>query len=180
MFKEQDEDIIFDWNMLGDIDAGRPNLGNGMAVSVYRLMQFTLRGVLAAEYGAAAADRIFYLAGKKAGQEFFKNVIGACRDFNELALKLQDALRDLKIGIVRFERVDLQKMEFVITVEEDLDCSGLPVTGETVCVYDEGFISGILLEYSGKEFTVKEVDCWCTGARTCRFSAVLCKIAQAS
>jgi uncharacterized protein len=36
-------------------------------------------------------------------------------------------------------------------------------------VYDEGFISGILKAYSGRDFRVREVDCWATGDRVCRF-----------
>ncbi len=62
-------------------------------------------------------------------------------------------------------------MKFVLTVSEDLDCSGLPVSGETVCDYDEGFIAGILNEYTQIEFDVKEVDCWASGGRVCRFTA---------
>jgi predicted hydrocarbon binding protein len=40
-----------------------------------------------------------------------------------------------------------------------------------VCVYDEGFIAGLLECLTGSRFKVKEVDCWCTGDRTCRFDA---------
>jgi predicted hydrocarbon binding protein len=75
----------------------------------------------------------------------------------------------LKIGILRIEKADIEKMNFTLTVAEDLDCSGLPVCGETICTYDEGFISGLLSEYSGEKFDVKEVDCWCSGDRVCRF-----------
>ena len=53
--------------------------------------------------------------------------------------------------------------------EEVADCSGLPLLGETVCNYDEGFIAGILSSYTGKEYSAVEVDCWATGDRVCRF-----------
>ncbi|HEX3001497.1 MAG TPA: 4-vinyl reductase, partial [Methanoregula sp.] len=56
---------------------------------------------------------------------------------------------------------------------EDLDCSGLPDIGHAVCTYDEGFIAGLLEAFTGKQFKVVEVDCWCTGDRTCRFTADL-------
>ena len=29
----------------------------------------------------------------------------------------------------------------------------------------------LLESYTGRPFAVKEVDCWCTGDRTCRFTA---------
>jgi hypothetical protein len=75
------------------------------------------------------------------------------------------------MGILRIEQADMKKGELVLTVSEDLVCSGLPEEGYEICTYDEGFISALLENFSGKPFIVKEIDCWCTGARTCRFSA---------
>ena len=34
-----------------------------------------------------------------------------------------------------------------------------------------GFIAALLEKFTGKAFLVKEIDCWCTGERTCRFTA---------
>ena len=171
MFKEEREELKFDWSMIGNIGEGRPHLGNTMDVSVYRLMQFTLRDVLIKEFDAETADRIFYEAGKHAGKEFCKELITQQVDFNEFVVELQDLLIELKVGILRIEEADFEKMTFTLTVAEDLDCSGLPVSDETICTYDEGFISGILSEYTGKDFSAKEVDCWCSGDRVCRFEA---------
>jgi hypothetical protein len=61
-------------------------------------------------------------------------------------------------------------MSFILTVSEDLDCSGLPYSGVAFCDYDEGFIGGIIHFYTKKSFKVKEIDCWGTGDRTCRFT----------
>ena len=57
---------------------------------------------------------------------------------------MQGVLEESKIGILRIEKFDIDTGEAVLTVGEDLDCSGLPITGETVCNYDEGFLAGIL------------------------------------
>ncbi|MEG2770239.1 MAG: 4-vinyl reductase, partial [Oscillospiraceae bacterium] len=76
-----------------------------------------------------------------------------------------------KVGILRVENFDEKTGAAVLTVGEDLDCSGLPITGETVCNYDEGFLAGVLKEYTNNDYIVTEVDCWATGARVCRFEA---------
>jgi hypothetical protein len=60
MFKEERKEPGFYWSMIGNVGEGRPNLGPTMDVAVYRLMQFTLRDILITEFGAAAADRIYY------------------------------------------------------------------------------------------------------------------------
>jgi len=169
MFKEERDESMFDWSMIGNIGEGRPNLGTTMDVAVYRLMQFTLRDVIIQEFDTATADRIYFKAGELAGRELFKAVITNKTDFGAFIKELQELLSSLKIGILRIEKSDLAKMEFTLTVAEDLDCSGLPVCDENICTYDEGFISGLLLEFSGTKFDVKEVDCWCSGDRVCRF-----------
>ena len=85
--------------------------------------------------------------------------------------KFQESLRELGIGILRVEEADETNGSFTLTVAEDLDCSGLPELDYPVCTFDEGFIRGILEEMTGKPYDVREVDCWCTGERTCRFVA---------
>ena len=169
MFKEERDAPLFDWEMIGDIGVGRPNLGATMDVAVYRLMQFTLRDVIIQQFDAATADTLYYKAGDLAGREFCKTLVDKTKDFNGFITQVQELLASLKIGILRVEKSDLTTMNFTLTVAEDLDCSGLPICNETICTYDEGFISGLLAEYSGKEFDVTEVDCWCSGDRVCRF-----------
>ena len=58
MLKEERDELKFDWSMIGNIGEGRPNLGHTMDVSIYRLMQFTLRDVLINEFDAETADRM--------------------------------------------------------------------------------------------------------------------------
>ncbi|MBF0537932.1 MAG: 4-vinyl reductase [Nitrospirae bacterium] len=169
MFKEERNQPMFDWSMIGDINQGRPNLGSTMEVGVYRLMQFTLRDVIIKRFSVDMADRIYFEAGELAGREFCKALLNKKNDFNDFIKELQELLARLRIGILRVEKADLGKNEFTLTVAEDLDCSGLPIVGETICTYDEGFISGVLYEYTGARFNVKEVDCWCSGDRVCRF-----------
>lgn len=170
MFKEERNECQFEWSMLGDIEQGRPNLGPMVHVSVYRLMQFTLRDILIRDFDVENADRIFFEAGKKAGQEYCKNILPQGDDLNGLFAELQRTLKEFGIGIFRVETADIEKSSFVITVSEDIDCSGISVCSEQICTYDEGFIAGILLAYSGKDFLVKEVDCWGSGGRVCRFT----------
>jgi len=163
----------FSWKLLGDIQVGRPNLGPTTRLEVYRLMQFTMRDVLERRLGAEGADEVFYDAGYLAGTEFYQHVLGKQESFADFVKALQSALKELGVGILRVEKADLAAAQFVLTVSEDLDCSGLPETGEGICVYDEGFIAGLLDGFTGKKFQVKEIDCWCTGDRTCRFTASL-------
>lgn len=163
----------FKWEDLGDIDLGRPNLGTNTHVAVYRLMQYTMRDVLEKQLGPQKTNEFFIDAGFKAGVEFCKNILDCTLGFDEFGADLAEKLLKFGIGVLRFEKADLSKMSFVLTVSEDLDCSGLPYSGVAFCDYDEGFIAGILHQYTQLNFNVKEIDCWGTGERTCRFTVDL-------
>jgi uncharacterized protein len=171
MFCQERTQPQFQWTMLGDIDAGRPNLGQSTSVAVYRLMQFTLRDVMIQHFGVARTDAAFFEAGKRAGLEFHEHLLTKGRPFSEYVNELQEKLKELKVGLLRLEKSDPECNALTLTVAEDLDCSGLPVCDEQICTYDEGFLAGLLEGHSGKPFAVKEVDCWCSGDRVCRFEA---------
>lgn len=160
----------FRWELLGDVVLGRPNLGTTTSVEVYRLNQFTLRDVLEQNYGTEEAERLIYQAGRLGGHHFFHNMLGGALTLDQFFCQLVDALQSVGIGILRVEKADPDAGIFVFTISEDLDCSGLPELDYEVCGYDEGFISGILEEFTGKTMRVREIDCWCTGDRTCRFT----------
>lgn len=170
-----DRKYQFSWDLLGDILQGRPNLGNQTRLEVYRLMQFAFRDVIEQHVGTEQTDQIFYQAGALAGKEFYANMLTPTQDLNDFVRQLQQVLKDLGIGILRIEKADMEKGELVLTVSEDLDCSGLPELDYEICTYDEGFIASLLESFSGTPFNVKEIDCWCTGDRTCRFTATAIK-----
>jgi predicted hydrocarbon binding protein len=173
MRPEFGKDYNFTWADLGDISLGRPNLGPEVPVAVYRLAQYTMREAIRQRFGEDMARTLLRESGWIAGREFCLNVLNTRLEFTKFVSQLQDALKTQKVGVMRIEKADLETMTFVLTVSEDLDCSGLPVYGTTVCDYDEGFIAGILHGYTGKDFTAVEVDCWATGDRTCRFEVTL-------
>ena len=159
----------FSWDFVGNIHDGRPNLGNSARIEVYRLFQYTLRDVIESRYGTAESEDVMRESGKLAGRNFCERFVGRRERFDDFVAAAQKALLDFGIGIMRIESANYETWHFTLTVAEDLDCSGLPDKDHTVCHYDEGFLAGMLLAQTGEEFDVREIDCWCTGDRTCRF-----------
>ncbi len=164
-----DDPRAFSWDKLGNIEEGRMYLGSTMPVLLYRMQTYSLRSVLSNEFGAEKADELFRKSGHVSGQELAKNVLNLDLDFNAFIAQLSEQFIALGIGILHIEAFDEETGHFTLTVAEDLDCSGLTPTNETVCCFDEGLIAGILEVYTGKRHQVIEVDCWATGARVCRF-----------
>ena len=149
----------------------RDNLGDQIPVTVYRLMEYAIREVLEERFGKEAQESVFREGGFRAGEYFAKNFLDITLSVNEFLAQLGRELEILKIGVLHVEELNQETGRFMMTVAEDADCSGLPVLGETVCNYDEGFLSGVLTTYTGKAYKVREIDCWATGNRVCRFCA---------
>lgn len=162
----------FSWDLIGDIGEGRPNLGYDTRLEIYRLFQFTLRDILEQKLGSKEeADQIFFEAGKLSGRHFVEKFVGKQDNLYTFLSLLQKKLEEFKIGILRVEEVADDDMWLLLSMEEDLDCSGLPDLEMETCHYDEGFLKGILEFQTGGDYSVKEIDCWCLGGRTCRFEA---------
>lgn len=157
------------------IKEGRGDLGETMPVMVHRLMERALYECLVQDKGRDQADHYFRMAGKLAGEAFAANALDLNVDMNTFLANLQTIFLDLKIGILRLELLNDTTGEIILTVGEDLTCSGIPITGNTVCHYEEGFISGVFHVYTKHPCTFREIDCWATGARICRFQGFIVK-----
>ena len=151
----------------------RGNLGADVPVLVYRMLEYSLKDALIDRFGKEVQIELFRKAGRTAGEYFARHFLDLSLPLNQFVGELQAKMQEQRIGVLRVEDVDEQSGKIMLTVSEDADCSGLPVLGETVCNYDEGFISGILSLYSGREYEAVEIDCWATGDRVCRFRAAV-------
>lgn len=172
-FLKEMEHEEFKWSSLGNIAEGRESLGEEMPVYVYRMFQYTIKDEIVRQYGKAKAIEIFQNAGKASGLEFAENMLDLSLDLEAFIANIQEVLLASKIGLFRMEEFDPETGRAILTVGEDLDCSALPVTGETVCNFDEGFLAGIMNRYTKKDYVVTEIDCWATGSRVCRFEAIV-------
>lgn len=145
-----DRKYSFSWELLGDVATGRPHLGDAASIRMYRLMQFCLRDALERRWGADAADEVFRDAGRVAGVEFAAHVLSRHDDLGDFIAELQRVLREMRVGILRVEESDVVTGELVLTLAEDLDCSGLPESGEVVCTWEEGFLAGVFEVHAGR------------------------------
>ena len=174
IFMEDQKPLSFEQYLQYD-EKSRSNLGETLPVLVYRMLEYSLKDELVSRLEKDAQIDIFRKAGQRSGEYFARNMLHLDQPLNQFISELQAKLQELKIGVLRIESVHEETGRIILTVSEDADCSGLPVLGETVCNYDEGFLSGILSVYTGKPYSAIEIDCWATGDRVCRFRAEIVK-----
>jgi len=138
----------FSLNDLGDIKKWHGYLGERMPILVYRLMQCTMMSVISRAHGIEQTSEYFRQAGVLAGREFAKNILDLTVEFNRFIIDLQAILQDLKIGILCVEAFAPATNDIIFTIEQDSEYNKLPIImNESVSIYDEGFIAGILEAY---------------------------------
>jgi predicted hydrocarbon binding protein len=169
VFMKGDKHSDFFRDNLGAIKEGRGDLGSEMPVLVYRLMQYAMLYVLSISHGLEKANDYFRQAGFLVGSEFAKHTFNLSANFDTFVADLQKRMDELKIGILQMEAFNLETGDIIFTLEQYPDCLGLSITIENVCIYDEGFIAGILEAYTGKKYHVHKVDCWASDDKVCRF-----------
>jgi len=131
--------------------------------------------VLTKELGIEKAQEFFREAGYLSGLKYAESILDLDLSFDTFVPALQKSLIDLRICILTMEVFSVRTGEIILRIGEALNGKSLPITDETVCYYDEGFIAGILDSYTGKKYTVREIDCWESGDRICRFRATVSK-----
>ena len=86
-------------------------------------MQYTMRDALITRFDVETANELLVEAGKLAGSEFCKNVLNRALEFNEFIADLQEKLKSLRIGVLRIEKADLEKMAAAGSTEDVRVCA---------------------------------------------------------
>ena len=92
MFKEERDELMFTWNMIGDVVEGRPNLGTTMDVSVYRQQ--------AMQYSDQFVD-ITNINDYEAAQKIFAHKV-------DVLVDLKGHTKDSRLGICAYRPAPLQ------------------------------------------------------------------------
>ena len=74
-FFESNQKEYLLWDLLGNIEQGRQNLGSKVPVFIYRLFEYSLKEELTKQFGSEQAAELFRNAGERAGKEFAKNML---------------------------------------------------------------------------------------------------------
>ena len=93
-----------------------------MPVLVYRLLEYSMNDVLFKNFGIEKTDEIFRQAGYLAGCEFAKNALPLDADESTFVSTLAQTLETLKVGILRMEEADFEKIRSGRT--SDRTCAG--------------------------------------------------------
>ena len=150
----------FNWDIIGDLQEGRPNLGGQVNLILYRVMQYTFHEIAVKQFGNDESNRLFYEAGNIAGRFFFDNFLVKDKDLplDSFLEKLRAVLDENCIRFLRIDSVNEAAGEFAISVAAGFEGDALDAIKLADCDYDNGFVEGVLFKYAGKDFKAKGVN----------------------
>ena len=80
---------------------GRGNLGDMLPVTVYRMLEYSIKEELVNNFGKEKQIEIFRKAGRKSGEYFAKNMMNLYQPLDSFLSELQRKLEEFKIGKYR-------------------------------------------------------------------------------
>ncbi len=90
------------------------------------------------------------------------------QELTHLLADLQNFWRKNHFGQIKDVQISADLVNF--RVYDCFECSHMPNVGQTVCRFDEGFLTKLLYLKLDQKFSVKEIQCYATGADFCEFN----------
>jgi predicted hydrocarbon binding protein len=149
-----------------------------LRIQAYCLLRFRLADALEQRHGTEGADALFRGWGALAGQVFYKKYLGGAASLGKLFTAVGASFEKLGLGVFRVEAAEgvdggagAWRRKLLVTAEEGADCPGPPEMRRGICVYDQGFIRGMVECFCGGEFSVEEAGWASAGIRGWRLEA---------
>ena len=95
-------------------DGSRGNLGEELPVTVYRLLEYSLKEELIRRFGKDTQIDIFRNAGQMAGNDFATHMLNLDQPLDSFVSELQKKMQGLKIGVLRIEHVDEESGRIIL------------------------------------------------------------------
>jgi predicted hydrocarbon binding protein len=152
-------------------NVSRPELGNTIPVSVFRVFrQFS------AHYGEdilgeKGVRSVFTYAGRELGMDIGQQLY--TEDLSEYLTRVKKYVFDSSIGILTLAEDLSTDDKMVLQLGECVTCAGMPNIGQKICFFEVGLVAGIVETFTKKEVFAYETKCNANGDDCCEVTVEL-------
>lgn len=149
--------------------ANRTRLGPMVPIRLFQAVRLIALGSTLEKMIGPGSRALVYQSGQALGQVLGGAVLPQVppKDLNSYVKEIAKLCRQLAIGVVIPETVDLAEQRFVLNVDECVSCAGIDGVNAPICHFEAGMVGGIVRVFLGSDVKAMEVKCAAVGDKTC-------------
>lgn len=153
----------------GDSDvSNRDSLGPMVPIRLFQVMRLMAVGQQLENFVGGGARALVFQAGKAVGEALGGAVLPqANNDLEQYVGLIQSVAKSLMIGLVAPTKVDLDRGELSLRVDECVSCAGISDVNAPICHFEAGMVGGIVKVFLDRETKAVESKCNALGDPTC-------------
>ena len=149
----------------------RPELGNSIPVSVFRVFRQFSAHYSEDILGEKGARTVFVHAGRELGIDIGKQLY--TEDLDEYLTRVKEFVYDSNIGILKLIDNAEKPDQMILQLGECVTCSGMPNIGKKICHFEVGLVAGFVQTYVKKHVHAYESKCNANGDACCEVTVEL-------
>lgn len=146
----------------------RYDLGPLIPIRLFQVLRMVALGSNVEDILGQGAPSLVYHSGQSLGTTLGQLVAGNVdKDLEVYVGKIQQLCRQLCIGLVVPDKVDLSGGVLELRVDECVSCAGIHNVTAPICHFEAGMVGGIVKAFFNRNVKATETKCNALGDKTC-------------
>lgn len=146
----------------------RDDLGPLIPIRLFQVLRMVALGSNVEDILGQGAPSLVYHSGQSLGTTLGQIVAAnANKDLDVYVGKIQQLCRQLCIGLVVPDKVDLSSGMLELRVDECVSCAGIHNVSAPICHFEAGMVGGIVKAFFNRNVKATETKCNALGDKTC-------------
>lgn len=160
---------IFDGIISGEFGIeNRNDLGPMIPIRLFQVLRMVALGSNVEDILGQGAPSMVYYSGQSLGLALGNIVVAnADKDLEIYVGKIEHLCRQLSIGLVVPDKVDLKAGVIELRVDECVSCAGIHNVSSPICHFEAGMVGGIVKTFFNRNVKATETKCNALGDKTC-------------
>ncbi|PPD49791.1 MAG: 4-vinyl reductase [Methylobacter sp.] len=146
----------------------RDELGPLIPIRLFQVLRMVALGSNVEDILGQGAPSLVYHSGHNLGLALGHIVAAtADKDLDTYVGKIEQLCRQLSIGLVVPDKVDLNAGVLELRVDECVSCAGIHNVNSPICHFEAGMVGGIVKTFFNRNVKATETKCNALGDKTC-------------
>ena len=160
---------IFDGIISGEVGIeNRKDLGPMIPIRLFQVLRMVALGSNVEDILGQGAPSLVYHSGQNLGLALGHIVVAnADKDLETYVGRIEQLCRQLSIGLVVPDKVDLIAGVIELRVDQCVSCAGIHNVSSPICHFEAGMVGGIVKSFFKRNVKATETKCNALGDKTC-------------